>query len=58
MQDLKCAVLPVSVFVQIHPGSPMGPKPLRLQTAELFRARLDEQIHMHHPLVRIAALID
>ncbi|MFT3721024.1 IS5 family transposase [Pseudorhodoferax sp.] len=28
------------------------------QTAELFRPRLDEQINMRHPLVRLAALID
>lgn len=36
----------------------MGPKPSRPQTAELFRPRLDEQINMKHPLVRLAALID
>jgi len=36
----------------------MGPKPSQPQTAELFRARLDEQINMQHPLVQLAALID
>lgn len=36
----------------------MGPKPSQPQTAELFRPRVDEQINMHHPLVRLAALID
>ena len=36
----------------------MGPKPLQPQTAELFRPRLDEQINMKHPLVKLAALID
>lgn len=36
----------------------MGPKPSPLQTAELFRPPLDEQINMSHPLVRLAMLID
>ncbi|MEZ5720011.1 MAG: IS5 family transposase [Burkholderiaceae bacterium] len=36
----------------------MGPKPSQLQSGELFRPRLDEQINMQHPLVRLAALID
>ncbi|KTT14957.1 transposase, partial [Pseudacidovorax intermedius] len=36
----------------------MGPKPSHPHTAELFRPRLDEQINMKHPLVRLAALID
>lgn len=36
----------------------MGPKPSQPQTAELFRPRLDEQINMRHPLVKLAALID
>ena len=36
----------------------MGPKPAQPQTAELFRPRLDEQINMKHPLVRLAGLID
>ena len=36
----------------------MGPKPSQPQTAELFRPRLDEQINMKHPLVRLAMLID
>jgi len=36
----------------------MGPKPSQPQTAELFRPRLDEQINMKHPLVKLAALID
>ena len=51
-------VLPVPVFLQISPGSPMGPKPSQPQTGELFRPRLDEQINMKHPLVRLGALID
>jgi IS5 family transposase len=36
----------------------MGPKPSQPQTAELFRPRLDKQINMQHPLVRLAGLID
>lgn len=36
----------------------MGPKPSQLQTAELFRPRLDEQLNMKHPLARLAVLID
>ena len=36
----------------------MGPKPSQPHTVELFRPRLDEQINMKHPLVRLAALID
>lgn len=36
----------------------MGPKPSQPQTAELFRPRLDEQINMKHPLVKLAALIN
>ena len=51
-------VLPLPFFLQIPPKSPMGPKPSQPQTAELFRPRLDEQINMKHPLVRLAALID
>ena len=34
----------------------MGPKPSQSQTAELFRPRLDEQINMQPPLVKLAAL--
>lgn len=51
-------VLPIAVSLQIAPRSLMGPKPSQPQTAELFRPRLDEQINMKHPLVRLAALID
>ncbi len=36
----------------------MVPKPSQPQMAELFRPRLDEQINMSHPLVRLAMLID
>ncbi|MDA8522945.1 IS5 family transposase [Acidovorax sp. NCPPB 4044] len=36
----------------------MGPKPSQPQSGELFRPRLDEQINMKHPLVRLAGLID
>jgi hypothetical protein len=36
----------------------MGPEPSQPQTATLFRPRLDAQINMQHPLVRLAALID
>lgn len=36
----------------------MGPQPWQPQSGELFRPRLDEQINMKHPLVRLAALID
>ena len=34
----------------------MGPKPSQPQSGELFRPRLDEQLNMKHPLVRLAAL--
>jgi IS5 family transposase len=51
-------VLPAPVFLQICPSNPMGPKPSQPQTGELFRPRLDEQINMKHPLVRLAVLID
>ena len=36
----------------------MGPKPSQQQFGDLFRPRLDEQLSMMHPLVRLAALID
>ena len=36
----------------------MGPKPSQPQSAELFRPRLDELLNLHHPLIRLAALID
>jgi len=36
----------------------MRPKPSQPQSGELFRARLDEQINMRHPLVRLAGLMD
>jgi len=36
----------------------MGPKPSQPQSGELFRPRLDAQINMQHPLIRLAALID
>ena len=36
----------------------MGPKPSQPHSGELFRPRLDEQLNMKHPLVRLAALID
>jgi len=34
----------------------MRPQPSQPQTAELFRPRLDEQLNMRHPLIRLAAL--
>lgn len=36
----------------------MGPRPTLAQTPAPFRARLDEQINLRHPLVRLAGLID
>ena len=36
----------------------MGPKPSQPESGELFRPRLDEQINMKHPLVKLTALID
>jgi transposase, IS5 family len=36
----------------------MGPKPTLPRTDELFRQRLDEQIKMSHPLVRLAGLLN
>ena len=36
----------------------MRPKPSQPQSGELFRPRLDEQINMRHPLVRLAGLMD
>ena len=51
-------VLPLPVFLQIPPRNSMGPKPSLPQSGELFRPRLDEQLNMQHPLVRLTALID
>lgn len=51
-------VLPAPVFLQLPPIYPMRPKPSLPQSGELFRPRLDEQLNMQHPLVRLAALID
>ncbi|QPN33432.1 IS5 family transposase [Diaphorobacter sp. JS3051] len=36
----------------------MRPKPSLPQSGELFRPRLDEQLNMRHPLIRLAALMD
>jgi len=36
----------------------MGPKLSQPHSGDLFRARLDEQINMQHPLVRLPTLID
>jgi len=36
----------------------MRPKPCHPQTGELFRPRLDEQLNMRHPLIRLAGLMD
>ena len=36
----------------------MKPHARTEQTDELFRSRLDEQLNMHHPLVRLAGLIN
>lgn len=36
----------------------MGPRPRIPQTGELPRPRLDEQLKMSHPLVRLAKLIN
>ncbi len=36
----------------------MRPKPSQPHSGELFRSRLDEQINMRHPLVRLAGLMD
>ena len=36
----------------------MGPKPSQPQSGELFRPRLDEQLNMKPPLVRLAKLIN
>ena len=35
----------------------MGPKPRAPRTDELTRPRLDEQLKMSHPLVRLANLM-
>ncbi len=43
-------------FLQILPT--MKPHARRPETAEMFRPRLDEQINMAHPLVRLAGLMD
>lgn len=50
MHDLQGMVLPEPVFLQIPS---MSPKPSQPQTAELFCPRLDEQINMKHPLVKL-----
>ena len=36
----------------------MKPQPTLPQTRELFRPRLDEQLNMKHPLVRLADLMN
>ena len=36
----------------------MGPMPTQPQTDEMFRTRLDEQIKMSHPLVRLSSLMN
>lgn len=36
----------------------MGPKPLLPQSEELFRRRLEEQLKMSHPLIRLVMLIN
>ncbi len=36
----------------------MGPHSPKAPPPHLFRARLDEQLNMKHPLVRLAGLID
>ncbi len=36
----------------------MRPKPSQPDSGELFRPRLDEQLNMRHPLVRLAGLMD
>ena len=36
----------------------MKPHTRTAQTAEMFRARLDEQLNMKHPLIRLAGLMD
>ena len=43
-------------FLQIAP--PMKPHRRMPQTAEMFRPRLDEQLNMQHPLIRLAGLMD
>lgn len=36
----------------------MGPKPTQPQAEEIFRPRLDEQIKMSHPLVKLSKLMN
>lgn len=36
----------------------MKPHTRTAQTAEMFRPRLDEQLNMKHPLIRLAGLMD
>jgi IS5 family transposase len=36
----------------------MGPRPRTAQTGGLSRPRLDEQLKMSHPLIRLARLIN
>lgn len=43
-------------FLQIL--QPMKPRTRTAQTAEMFRPRLDEQLNMKHPLIRLAGLMD
>lgn len=51
-------VLPAPVFLQICPSNPMGLKSSQPQSCELFPPRLDEQLNLKHPPVRLATLID
>ena len=36
----------------------MGPKPTEIQTDELFLMRLDGQLKMSHPLIKLANTLD
>lgn len=36
----------------------MRPKPCHPQSGELFRPRLNEQLNMRHPLIRLSGLMD
>ena len=45
-------------LAHFSPLKSMKPHAPSAQTDELFRSRLDEQLNMRHPLVRLAALMN
>ena len=56
VQYLQGNIFHPPAFLQIAPS--MKPHRRTPQTAEMFRPRLDEQLNMQHPLIRLSGLMD